>query len=199
MNVTGQDRRVKYTKTMIRQALFELMEKKPLEKITVTEICALADVNRGTFYKYYFDVKDLFAKLENEYYTELTRILNNELANAMNPSNTDFLNFRYDTILNTIKANKDLTLILMNSRNSDLLKKLISYVKDDVNVSGSLVFPDLPAEKAEYIYSYIINGSVGMITTWLENGMRMSVDDLCQLIAKINNIASLLTASRTGR
>ena len=33
------DRRTKYTKSVIRQALFDLLKEKPLNKITVTDIC----------------------------------------------------------------------------------------------------------------------------------------------------------------
>ena len=50
------DRRTKYTKSVIRQALFDLLKEKPLNKITVTDICKMADINRSTFYSYYEDV-----------------------------------------------------------------------------------------------------------------------------------------------
>ena len=49
------DRRTKYTKSVIRQALFDLLKEKPLNKITVTDICKMADINRSTFYSYYED------------------------------------------------------------------------------------------------------------------------------------------------
>ena len=35
------DRRTKYTKSVIRQALFDLLKEKPLNKITVTDICKM--------------------------------------------------------------------------------------------------------------------------------------------------------------
>lgn len=54
------DRRTKYTLKMIRIAMFELLERKSIDSITVTDICREADINRGTFYKYYRDVRDLF-------------------------------------------------------------------------------------------------------------------------------------------
>jgi len=37
------------TKRLMKEALIDLMDQKPLEKITVTEICKIADVNRSTF------------------------------------------------------------------------------------------------------------------------------------------------------
>ncbi len=43
-----EDRRTRYTKTVICDALLSLMEKKPFEKISVTEVCRMADINRGS-------------------------------------------------------------------------------------------------------------------------------------------------------
>lgn len=40
------------TKKMMKDALLEALEGQPLEKITVTDICERADVNRSTFYSY---------------------------------------------------------------------------------------------------------------------------------------------------
>lgn len=57
--INTKDRRTKYTRSVIREALMELLRIKPYSKITVTELCRLADINRGTFYIHYFDVDDV--------------------------------------------------------------------------------------------------------------------------------------------
>ena len=67
MENSNLDRRTKYSLRVIRAALFELLETRSLDAVTVTDICAKADVNRGTFYKYYRDVYDLFEKTEDEF------------------------------------------------------------------------------------------------------------------------------------
>ena len=55
------DRRIKYTKKIIKETFINLLEKKDLNKITVSEICKIADINRSTFYRYYLDVYDLLS------------------------------------------------------------------------------------------------------------------------------------------
>ena len=52
------DRRVKYTKKVITETFLNLLEKKDISNITVTEISEISDVNRGTFYRYYKDKKE---------------------------------------------------------------------------------------------------------------------------------------------
>ena len=43
-----------------------LIREKPVAKITVSEICAKAEINRGTFYRYYLDVYDLAEKMVDD-------------------------------------------------------------------------------------------------------------------------------------
>ena len=46
-----ESRRVQMTKKLLRESVIELMDKKPLNKISIKDICDNADVNRTTFYK----------------------------------------------------------------------------------------------------------------------------------------------------
>ena len=65
------------TKKGFEQALFELLEKKNYHDITVSEICALTNKTKMTFYHYFKDKADLLAaasiNLVNEEYNEAYR------------------------------------------------------------------------------------------------------------------------------
>lgn len=69
------DLRVVKTRRVIRNALFELMGEKPLPKITISEICARAEINRKTFYRHYREVGDVITELENEILGEFAAIM----------------------------------------------------------------------------------------------------------------------------
>lgn len=60
------DRRVRKTKRQLRLALMKLMAEKSVKDISVRELAAIADINRGTFYIHYKDVYDLLSSLEDE-------------------------------------------------------------------------------------------------------------------------------------
>lgn len=60
------DLRIEKTEKAIKNAFIELRAKKPLEKVTVTELCRLACINKSTFYAHYEDVYDLSDALEEE-------------------------------------------------------------------------------------------------------------------------------------
>ena len=63
MNDTAkqEDRRTRYTKSVIHEAFFELLGEKGFERMSVTDLCKRAEINRGTFYLHYVDK---FALLE---------------------------------------------------------------------------------------------------------------------------------------
>ncbi len=65
------DLRIKKTKRSIIDAFLELRAKKPLEKITVKELCERAEINKSTFYCHYTDVYDLQNQLETEVITSI--------------------------------------------------------------------------------------------------------------------------------
>ena len=67
------DARVKYTKMVLKKALLELMQHKPVNKITVKEICERAELNRATFYAHYSDCFDLLESIEEELFGQFER------------------------------------------------------------------------------------------------------------------------------
>ena len=63
------------TRAVLRQGLVRLMAEKSIQDITVTELCAACDVNRGTFYLHYTDVFELLHSVEDELLAEFERVL----------------------------------------------------------------------------------------------------------------------------
>ena len=60
------DLRIVKTKKAIINAFLARRAKRPLEKITVKELCEMAMVNKSTFYSHYGDIYELSDTLENE-------------------------------------------------------------------------------------------------------------------------------------
>ena len=60
------DIRIARTDRAIEQAFMELREKNPLERIKIKDLCALACINKSTFYAHYEDIYALANALENK-------------------------------------------------------------------------------------------------------------------------------------
>ena len=81
-----EDKRIRRTKKLLRQALTRLMQQKDFQSITVTDVVREADINRGTFYAHYRDVYDLREKIEAEMIEDFR-----ELIADLHPSGTSNL------------------------------------------------------------------------------------------------------------
>ena len=94
----SNDRRIRYTRHALQTALIERMQQKPLNRITVREVCEAADINRSTFYMHYKDMYDLMDEIEEQVYQDIDAIFTKET-----PSVQDM-----EQLLNYVQKNKDL-------------------------------------------------------------------------------------------
>ncbi len=64
--MTRPDSRNKRTEQQIANALLHLLEKKPFEAVSVSELAREANVSRSTFYAHFDNVDDVFVRLVKE-------------------------------------------------------------------------------------------------------------------------------------
>ena len=73
------DRRTRYTRQAIKEILLEELKTKPYSKITVTEICKKAEMNRGTFYLHYYDIDDVLNDILEDFLSDTSGVLDHIL------------------------------------------------------------------------------------------------------------------------
>ena len=66
------DLRVQKTLRDIRETFLSLCREKKIDKITVTELCERALINKATFYSHYENIDELIIELEDEYVKDTT-------------------------------------------------------------------------------------------------------------------------------
>lgn len=64
-------------KTNIDEAFLTLLEKRPLNRVYVTDICEICGISRKTYYKYYSDPIEQFEKLMNQFIDGLNKLYDN--------------------------------------------------------------------------------------------------------------------------
>ena len=69
------DQRTRLTRMLIRQAFTRLLKEKPVQSISVKELCERAGINRGTFYAHYTDIYDLMRQMEDEMMADIQTAL----------------------------------------------------------------------------------------------------------------------------
>ncbi|HIS97270.1 MAG TPA: TetR/AcrR family transcriptional regulator C-terminal domain-containing protein [Candidatus Scatomorpha pullistercoris] len=177
-----QDARVRYTKMVIRNSLLELLRTKPIAKITVTEICERADINRATFYAHYSDPSDLLHSLESEVIEDVTRWVRPALT-AVGSDLKDVLT----RLVEYIGENANICSVLLSDKGDNSFQSKVVKVIEGQFISSWASARQISQEDAEYLYTFIALGSVGLIRKWLAEGTVKPASEIAELILKISN------------
>lgn len=173
------DRRTKYTLDVIKDTVLKLSEKKEINKITVTEICKIADINRATFYKYYRDIYDLIEQLEKELYKSIKKAI--EIIEK-----TQDLKPFIENMINAIYENKDTCKILFGKNgNKDLLRKIIYLTYLDNIIDFKRKLKNYSSKEIDYIFEFIAYGSMGIIENWALEDFNENKDNITNLIVNL--------------
>lgn len=65
MSKGGGDLARKYTKNLIRKVFIEMLNERPLDRITVTDIAKRCEINRNTFYYHYKDIYEILSEINH--------------------------------------------------------------------------------------------------------------------------------------
>ncbi len=174
------DRRIKYTKKIIKDTFISLISEKDIKKITVSEICKLADVNRATFYRYYLDVYDLLDKIQEEFIAELKEPY------LTNPDRVNSVKSFTKEILTVFLENKELVKVLFNTNNNiyflnDVLE--VAYYMCETRWKNDV--PNVTQDEVDYAAIFIFNGALGVVNYWVKDGFDKEIEELATTIEEL--------------
>lgn len=178
--LNNSDRRVKRTKKALREALFTLLEKKPVNEISVTELTSAADVNRATFYFYYTDLLDMLQQIQNETYRDFEEVVSKSSASiATIEGFTEYA----ENLLTYCKEHEMLVrFIIKNDTNNQLYQKIQMLMLNNIPNSKEAFDINNPAR---YSTNFILNAMVGIMIDWMNEGMKIPPHDLAEFCAHI--------------
>ena len=166
------DARVRYTKMRIRKAFLECIERKSLNKITVKEICDIAEINRATFYTHYHDPFDLLDKLEEETLQGLREFISDS------GQNKEHLLY---AMISAMK-NGDRAAVLFTSPHADpgFAAKIGSLYHELLISDVASRMPGLTEQQQNDVYFFLAGGCGNLISRWIEGGMQTPTETLAE-------------------
>lgn len=176
------------TATKMNLALIALLKKKPLEYITVSEICESAGVNRSTFYLHYENIGDLLNEtaryLLNDFLSYFSTDTKSVALNLASCELDDliFICDKYLTpYLTYIKEHKEVFGTALSHNKilgfEDVYKRMFKNIFNPI-----LDRFDYPTEHRQYAMMYYLNGITAIITEWLKEECNKSVEEVSKII-----------------
>ena len=175
-----QDNRVIKTKKAIRDALFSLLAEKPINKISISDIAATAQINRKTFYAHYDCIDDILVELEDEVVESIDTYLNSCMIDEYGLTPAYFLQF-----INTMYAsNPEFYENLTSLRNYNfIVEKLKTLLKKAL--LKNMVIPKDDQYKAELRLEYIVSGIAAVYVRWLKDSKPCPFEEISQLLLEV--------------
>jgi AcrR family transcriptional regulator len=175
-----EDIRIKKTRQTFNKAFEELISQKPIEEISVNEICNHAGIRRATFYKHYNDKQDFLIQ-----YIGALRIKYDA-----KPDTVSYLDATVDYYVNyakkVIEYVDEHTVMINNMLGSTQLHVIIGLIaqknftdtleKLQTNVDRGMVLP----ASTESCAAMLTGGIATVVFEWLMSGKNRNVDQLTE-------------------
>ncbi len=179
-----------FTKRAIINTFFKMLEERPLNKITVTDIVKECGINRNSFYYHYEDIPSLlkdwmrseFKKAIAEHSTEDKSIAEN-----------------IEVFISFVLDNKRLLLRIFNSVGREIFEEGLREKSKDWAVSyvkHRFAGVNLKASEQEKIVEYYNFLFFGMFFSWFTSGLKKSAVKNYKEYIELNDVAILNTYAR---
>lgn len=186
-----ENRRAAYSKRVIKESFIELLDQKPLSKISVKEICELADVNRCTFYSYFEDIYDLHNKIMQEFYDKqrlIAKQSRERLKQMMKCGRKITVDDVYNLMVNMLEVimeNIEISKIIYNPDSENKIHLEIGQMFFDMIVP--IGFPTHSKPRVEWLknaYTFVTGGFTGTIYLWIIRGFPETLETMAQNLSR---------------
>lgn len=154
------------------------MEEKSIQKITVSELCGVAEINRSTFYNHYGCPMDVLTDIEAGVVADLEHIWQTNGDGQNWP-----MNKRVEALCNYLQEHRDLAKLLF--RNSDTHSGFASKLINASHVRATYERELAYAKNQDNInlaITFLTNGTYHMIRQWLLEDIPKTPKEMGDLI-----------------
>ncbi len=176
------------TAAKMNKALIDLLNEKPFEYITVSDVCKKAGVHRSTFYLHYENTHDLLEEttryLLNDFFSYLgadPSVLSEDFARATSDE-LIFISAEYlHPYLTYIRDHQRIFTTALSHAEllgfEDIFRNMFRRIFDPI-----LSRFRYPSDIREYVMRFYLTGITAIVLHWLKNDCHESLDELSHII-----------------
>lgn len=173
------DLRIQRTKQAIKSAFLQLRNEKPVEKITVTELTRLANINKATFYLHYSDIYALSDEIEDAVIDEI--LMDLQVVDKFFEDPQEYSVMMFGAFM---AHREQLDTVFSSSRRSLLSDKIEMRIKSMMFANA----PQFDTPRNNIILSFIIQGIFHTVKT------ERNIDDMKNTYEELSEITAMVVA-----
>jgi len=183
------DRRVRRTRRLLREALLALILEKGYDRVTVQDVLDRADIGRATFYAHFHDKDDLLVSG----FEELRDSLRQQLADGVRAhrhASAEGLELTR-VLFDHAGDHRELYRALVGKGGGGLVltrarEELIALLREHFEeaIAEHHLQPVVPLE---VMVQYVVSALVGLLTWWLDNQMPYKPDEISRAFQQMTH------------
>lgn len=171
------NQRIILTKRLLKEGLVRLLETKELDKISVSELCKEAGINRATFYRHYETPKQVLLELEMDFISKMEQNISYPSSKKeVKKSMEEFCTYLYEHS-STVK------LLLRSNSTMDFIQ-LLSKLSEEM-LKHNMLHPELNSldpDSLKLLTTYFGGGGYFLLRCWLLEDIRKPPKEIAALI-----------------
>lgn len=167
------------TKKKVQDALLNLLEQKNIDKVTVLELCSLAQVNRTTFYNHYGSQYDVLQEIAGTY-LENTALRIQERMGAGVDFNTCLVE-----VLEYMRENRKFLQLLFSQNYFQLLSAIDIALPHFEEMIMSRQPDEWSFQRKRAMAVFIQHGIIGLLVDWIKSGCKESAEEEAGLVFSV--------------
>lgn len=160
---------------MIVEALVDLLQEKPLDKITVTDVVNRAQINRGTFYAHFSDVPDVIHHLIMGIFSTIRQAISEEPKTLI-----DIPHVLLKKIQAILEEDVQFCQKVMNSGASLMMQEQLIEIVMDFMLQHEHVYGFGDHQRYEMSIRFCAGGLGNLYRDWFAGKLDLTLDQLTQ-------------------
>lgn len=161
------------SRKLINEALADLLQEKPLEKITVTDVVKRANINRGTFYAHYRDIPDVVDHLIQQTFSAITDVLSSQTALSPNLGHSMLTQLQ-----RILEEDMFFYQKILSSSASSLMQDRLMEIVCDYLLQNKEAFYKGSREEYELAIRFCAGGLSSLYRDWFAGKLSLTLNEL---------------------
>ncbi|NCC66940.1 MAG: TetR/AcrR family transcriptional regulator [Clostridia bacterium] len=157
-----QDYRVARTQRHLKESFFELIQEKPIDKITIRELAERAEVSRSTFYLHYDSIFDIAKSIEEDMLFEYREGFRKTINENKNYSTLieELITFSFRHKYENLQYSR---MLYMNHGSSELISQYNKIAAEELKSA----FPGKWSDLFTTVLNFYVCGIINLIHEWI--------------------------------
>lgn len=175
-----ENQRVALTRRLLYEALVEILKKKHINQVTVTELCAKAGINRATFYTHYSTPNDILIWMFEKHARNMHEMQLRQRAGLISVEQmmTESCEYLYE-------HREFFKILIRNGIDEALGSQVLDEVFRRAAVPSIMENERLDETDRQLITAYIACGCYKLISKWLMEDLPKTPREIAALIIRV--------------